>query len=240
MEGRDEVVATGVGTTGVGENGVEAEVVAINGIPDGWTVQQSRNARRRSPRNTQDRMGVGSSVSPVRKKRRLARRQASPNCFEALSPIGQGDVEGDVGPEVQVESPNVARRSQRRAQVQRASHVGLDAIAEAVTTLDREQEVRQLRLTKPGRRRNLRGESTSAGEDSDEGDTGVECTQVREAEANMRTARLLTELSKMPGRAIDGDTSEEVVGVSSEDEERFSDAVADPGRRRAGAARTAR
>ena len=86
MEGGVEAVATGVGATGVGENGVDVEVVVIGGVPDGWIEQQSRNARRWSPRKTQERTGVGSSVSPVRKKPRLGRRQASPNCFEALSP----------------------------------------------------------------------------------------------------------------------------------------------------------
>ena len=82
-----------------------------------------------------------------------------------------------------------------------------------------------MRLKKPGRHRNSRGESTSASEDSDEGDAGVECTQVREAEASLRTASLLTELSNMPGRAIEGDEGVEEVDVSAEDEARFTDAL---------------
>ena len=45
MEGRDEVVATGVGTTGVGENGVEVEVVVEGGVPDGWNMVTNRRRR---------------------------------------------------------------------------------------------------------------------------------------------------------------------------------------------------
>ena len=89
-------------------------------------------------------MGVGSSVTPVRKKRRLLSRQVSPNCFEALSPTGQSVDEGDVGPEVHVESPLGSRRSQRLAQARtRASSQGVDEIDEALVTLDREQAVTQ-------------------------------------------------------------------------------------------------
>ena len=119
-------------------------------------------------------MGVESSVPPVRKKRRLVSRQASPNCFEALSPTGQSVVEGDVGPEVLVDSPLGSRRSQRLAQVARASSQGGDEIDEALVTLDREQAARQLKLTKLGRRLNGRGASTSQSEEANEGDSDVE------------------------------------------------------------------
>ena len=94
-----------------------------------------------------------------------------------------------------MESHLVARGSQRRPQVQRASSEGLDAITEAVVTLDREQAARQRRLKKPRRHLNSRGESTSASEDSDEGDVGVKRNQVCEAAARLRTARFLSEMS---------------------------------------------
>ena len=131
-----------------------------------------------------------------------------------------------------MESHFVARGSQRRPQVQRASSEGLDAITEAVVTLDREQAARQRRLKKPRRHLNSRGESTSASEDSDDGDVGGErtCIQVREAEARRRTAIFLREMSNMPGRASEGDAGVGEVGASPEDEERFYEAVADQGR----------
>ena len=223
MDGGDEVIATGVGATGV-----EVEGVVDVGVPDGWSQVTNKRHRRsvakplsqeltkEAANATRKRSAAELSRSPSQAGKRL--RQVSPNCYEVLSPTGPGVGEGDVGPEVHVQSPTiVARRSQRLALAQRVSPVGADAIAEAVATLDREHEARQMRLKKPGRHRNSRGESTSASEDSDEGNAGVECTQVREAEASLRTASLLTELSNMPGRAIEGDEGVEEVDVSAED-----------------------
>ena len=238
MEGGDEVIATGVGATGVEVEGVEE-----GGVPAGATGwREVTTKKRRRPNRcgvakplsqeltkedanaTRKRSAAELSRSPSQAGKRL--RQVSPNCYEVLSPTGPGVGEGDVGPEVHVQSPTiVARRSQRLALAQRASPVGADAIAEAVATLDREHETRQLRLKKSGRHRNSRGESTSASEDSDEGDAGVECTQAREADVRLRTASLLTEMSNMPGRAIEGDEGVEEVDVSDEDEARFTDAV---------------
>ena len=242
MEGGDEVNVTGVGATGVGSTGVEIEVVVEGGVPAGWsTVTNKRHRSGASLRSSQaatkgaanangKRTAIDLSRSPSQGAKRP--RQVSPNCYEVLSPTGPGVVEGDVGPEVHVESHIVARRSQRRAQAQKASSEGLDAIAEALVTLEREQAARQRRLKKPRRHLNSRGESTSASEDSDDGDVGGKrtCIQVREAAARLRTAIFLSEMSNMPGRAIEGDAGVGEVGASPEDEERFSEAVADQGR----------
>ena len=235
MDGGEEVNATGVGETGVGLTGVEIEVVVEGGAPDGWNMVTNRRRRsgaskplsQAAPKGAANAKGKRTAVDLSRSPSQGAKRprQVSPNCYEALFPSGLGVGEEDVGPEVQVVSPTVARRSQRLALTQRASPVGADAIDEAVATLDREHKARQLRLKKSGRHRNARGESTSANEDSDEGDARVECTQEREADVRQRTVSLLTEMRNMPGRAIEGDEGVEEVDVSAEDEARFTDAL---------------
>ena len=190
-----------------------------------WNTVPVRPRRQRSPTN-----GVASPgmLSPA------AKRACQVNPYQLLTPPAAESVE-DLGESVQVlYPPRMTRQTVRlKAAADRlsAEMCAWDQVSEGLRRSPEGSVCEECVVVVEetdwpvDRGRRVRSPEGSA----NEGDSDVERNQVREAAARLRTARFMSELSDMPGRAIDGDTGVEA-NVSVTDEQAFSTAVSDPGR----------